>query len=481
MRCKLFRRRLAAAAAALLLAGPALGQNAFQLGLDAYLNGEYDAAMAHWRPAAESGDAVAAFNVGVLYAQGLGVRPDHAEAVRWYRRSAHAGYANGQFNLGAAYYSGEGTEVNIAQAVSWWGRAAAQDHPEALYNLATLYRRGEGVARDTRHAVELFNRAAALGDSRAREALTEIGSPADGGGDAGTTRTDAGGAAPREPSPDDTVTGGPLADENPAHWTVQVFAGTEEQAARRFARDHDLPGLRIYRAEIDGKTWYKGIYGSYGDRDAAGDAKRDLAQKLPGADPWVRSFRAIQAEAVGGTLVRQAAADSSPATQPADDAATPTTGGEGEPDEPPAVAGTTDPAPAAAPAAGNDSSGDGGGTDPDGDVAALRQGQKAFNTQNYARAFEAWRPLAEKGAAEAQYGIGFMYESGWGVQRDYAEAFRWYQRAAQQGHVKAQYNLGMLYRNGQGVARNDALGLYWIQTAADRGDERAQGYLDELN
>lgn len=116
----------------------------------------------------------------------------------------------------------------------------------------------------------------------------------------------------------------------------------------------------------------------------------------------------------------------------------------------------------------------------DGRVA-LRAGQRAFNAQNYAEAFEAWEPLAEQGVVDAQYGIAFMYESGWGVEKDFSKAFRWYQLAAQQGHVKSQFNLGMLYRDGKGVAQNDALGLYWIQTAADRGDERALSYLQNLN
>ncbi len=106
---------------------------------------------------------------------------------------------------------------------------------------------------------------------------------------------------------------------------------------------------------------------------------------------------------------------------------------------------------------------------------------RAFNAQNYEAAFDAWQPLAEQGVADAQYGIGFMYESGWGVEEDFSEAFRWYQLAAQQGHVRSQFNLGVLYREGKGVARNDALGLYWIQTAADGGDDRALNYLQNLN
>lgn len=41
-----------------------------------------------------------------------------------------------------------------------------------------------------------------------------------------------------------------------------------------------------------------------------------------------------------------------------------------------------------------------------------------------------WRQLADQGDAEAQYMVGFMYETGVGVERDYAEAFFWYWLAA---------------------------------------------------
>ena len=44
-----------------------------------------------YRKAAKQGDADAQYNLGVLYADGRGVRQDHAEAVRWYRKAAEQG------------------------------------------------------------------------------------------------------------------------------------------------------------------------------------------------------------------------------------------------------------------------------------------------------------------------------------------------------------------------------------------------------
>ena len=41
--------------------------------------------------AAEQGNAVAQFNLGVLYANGQGVRQDYQEAAKWYRKAVEQG------------------------------------------------------------------------------------------------------------------------------------------------------------------------------------------------------------------------------------------------------------------------------------------------------------------------------------------------------------------------------------------------------
>ena len=66
------------------------------------------------------------------------------------------------------------------------------------------------------------------------------------------------------------------------------------------------------------------------------------------------------------------------------------------------------------------------------------------------------RSQAEAGEAEAQYRLGAMYDTGFGVARDDAEAMRWYRRAAELGHAGARNFVGTLYRLGRGVARDYA-------------------------
>jgi uncharacterized protein len=49
---------------------------------------------------------------------------------------------------------------------------------------------------------------------------------------------------------------------------------------------------------------------------------------------------------------------------------------------------------------------------------------------------ELWRPLAERGNADAQNRLGVAYELGKGVPQDYATAVSWYRKAADQGDAK---------------------------------------------
>ena len=71
-----------------------------------------------------------------------------------------------------------------------------------------------------------------------------------------------------------------------------------------------------------------------------------------------------------------------------------------------------------------------------------------------------------------------MYRLGCGVQRDYDEAARWFRKAAEQGDAEAQYNLGFMYETGRG-GRKDLVQAYMWFDLAGRSAETTpahQGY-----
>ncbi len=156
--------------------GTAFAQS-FNDGVDAYLNGDYKKAFVIWKPLATGGDAVAMFNIGVLYSQGLGVEQNLEEGVNWYRQSAIKGYAPAQFNLGVAFREGKGIRQSAERASQWFRSAAEQDHRHAQYNLASLYWIGEGVEKDREEAIAWFEKAAKAGDPRAQQILVRIQQP----------------------------------------------------------------------------------------------------------------------------------------------------------------------------------------------------------------------------------------------------------------------------------------------------------------
>ena len=121
------------------------------------------------RALAERGDAVAQFNLAVLYGSGGDVPQDWAEAARWLRRAADQGHAPGQSALGLVYREGLGVLRDDAQAVQWFRRAAAQGDANGQFLLANLYATGRGVRQDDVVASMWLTLAVARSAGEARE------------------------------------------------------------------------------------------------------------------------------------------------------------------------------------------------------------------------------------------------------------------------------------------------------------------------
>jgi TPR repeat protein len=62
--------------------------------------------------------------------------------------------------------------------------------------------------------------------------------------------------------------------------------------------------------------------------------------------------------------------------------------------------------------------------------------------QDYAEAIRWYRKSAEQGYPPGQYGLGYMYYFGYGVQQDRVQAHDLFQQAAAQGNDEAKRALG---------------------------------------
>ncbi len=181
----------------MLLEGAVMLHADIAAGMEAFRNKDYQKAFREYKAAAEAGQAEAQFDLGVLYAQGFGVRRDLNEAARWYRQAAEQGNAEAEFALGQMYSRGWGTprdetdalrwfqmandpnsdgpptdwavldgygvQQDQKQAAYWYQQAAEHGHAEAEYNLGRLYATGQGVPRDQEEAMRWIRAAATQG------------------------------------------------------------------------------------------------------------------------------------------------------------------------------------------------------------------------------------------------------------------------------------------------------------------------------
>ena len=111
---------------------------------DAYAalgRGEYATALRLLRPLADQGDAVAQFDLGLMYDVGhvgQGVPPNYAEARKWYRLAADQGHAEAQHFLGLMYYFAKGVPQDYAEARKWYRLAADQGNAGAQHSLGHM-------------------------------------------------------------------------------------------------------------------------------------------------------------------------------------------------------------------------------------------------------------------------------------------------------------------------------------------------------
>ena len=122
----------------LLLASSVLAQSGFDKGASAYKRGDFETALAVFRPLAENGDAKTQSILGLMYSYGEGVPVDHRESARWYRRAAEQGSSVAQYNLGMFYLEGQGVSQNTDEAIKWLTKSADGGHFRARSELAKL-------------------------------------------------------------------------------------------------------------------------------------------------------------------------------------------------------------------------------------------------------------------------------------------------------------------------------------------------------
>ena len=128
---------------------------------------------------AQEGNALAMYDLGRMFADGLGREMDMEQAQAWYKKALDTFLAVDstpyvEYRIGKMHAAGLGTEQSYAQAASWFDEAAEQGSKFAMYSLAGLYLRGQGVEKDEVKAKELYRKSAAKGVPYAAYELAKL-------------------------------------------------------------------------------------------------------------------------------------------------------------------------------------------------------------------------------------------------------------------------------------------------------------------
>ena len=136
---------------------------------------DFQEAMRLFCQEAEQGNALAMYDLGRMWADGLGAEADPDAAREWYQKALNAFLSAEkelperkktylQYRIGKMYLAGLGTDQSYETAALWLDRAAEKSHKYAQYTLAGLYAKGQGEERDLKHAFELYHASAIQGN-----------------------------------------------------------------------------------------------------------------------------------------------------------------------------------------------------------------------------------------------------------------------------------------------------------------------------
>lgn len=130
-----------------------------------------------YRNAAAQDDFLAAFNVGVALAQGVGSQKNEEEALKWIRKAADK-VVNAQYWYGRMLLEGRGAERNPQEGREWMEKAAESGMTEAQLAYGHLLITGTGGVKDHPEALQWYKKAAEAGNV---DAMFSIGAMYGGG------------------------------------------------------------------------------------------------------------------------------------------------------------------------------------------------------------------------------------------------------------------------------------------------------------
>lgn len=132
---------------------------------------DFEQAMELLKLESEKGNVLAVFDLGRMYADGLGIEINAEQAQDYYANALEGflfienkkQWKYTQYRIGKMFAQGLGTEQNYENATDWLSKSSAEKYKFAEYSLGGLYYRGQGVEQSFEKAFELYLRSAKQG------------------------------------------------------------------------------------------------------------------------------------------------------------------------------------------------------------------------------------------------------------------------------------------------------------------------------
>ena len=105
---------------------------------------DYKKAFEYYSKAAEMGNPMSFYSLGILYYEGLGTEQDYGKCFENWMRSAELGYAPAYEAVGELYRDGLSVEQNYEKAADWFHTAVEMgETDEARVNYDKLIEEGK--------------------------------------------------------------------------------------------------------------------------------------------------------------------------------------------------------------------------------------------------------------------------------------------------------------------------------------------------
>ena len=468
--------------------GAELGSSTAQVLLGAMLadGRDYKAALQLFRKAARDGHPIANFNLGVMWANGMGVSLDAKDAAASFNLAALGDDSAAMQVLGEMHAAGRGVAADQAKAQQWWKKAAEAMGPEGARNplriaalgraeidkaallswyeqraqagelwaqayLGALYESGQWVRQDYSAAAFWYSKAGSAGHVVSQFRMQKF-------------HMDGLGVA-RDPAEarrwgqmwqiqrcETLVSGEPVANEcdrfasdgyDPAKvvrgvdtFCVQHFVSQAIAACKRAAAEQ--PSVVRFRAQHARALAHAGRFE---------EARREAAiAAAKGSTPAMILLGVMSQRGLG---VPKNEAEALRWYRKAADAG----------DERAAHLVIVSAEQGVGVAKGS------------AEAAALVEATRSRLFQRSpAPAAPSLLSRAEKGDRQAQHNLAAQYEQ----QKNYDEAVKWYARAAEQGWGMSAMNLAQMYEKGIGVKQSSAEAMKRYRVLADQGNDDAR-------